>query len=350
MNKIDIRIYSLEELQNIITSLSEPKFKAKQIYQWLWQKGVTDFDAMSNLSKGLRQKLKEQYTFNTLSKVKEQRSNDGTIKTAWQLHDGNIIESVLIPVPEDKRFTLCISSQVGCSLNCKFCATGKLKTVRDLLNYEIFEQFVRINNLCEEEFGNKLTNLVYMGMGEPLLNYNNVMDSIHKITSPEGLGFSTKRITLSTSGIVKGIKKLTEDNFKSNIALSLHAADNQKRNKIMPFNKTNSIEDIMAALKEMYLKNKNKIGFEYILFKDFNDSFEDANNLIKLSKHFPVKINIISYNYVEGVQLQKATTERTNKFAKYLVDHGVMTTVRKSRGDDIDAACGQLASKAKRES
>ncbi len=348
MNKIDIREYTQKELQNIMISLGEPKFKAKQIYQWIWQKGVTDFDKMTNLSKELRHKLKETYSFKTMQKQREQRSKDGTIKTAWRLNDGNITESVLIPVPEDNRFTLCVSSQVGCSLNCEFCATGKLKTVRNLLHYEIYEQFININNLCEEEFGHKLTNIVYMGMGEPLLNYNNVMKSIHTITSPLGFGFSYKRITLSTSGIVAGIKKLNQDDFKANIALSLHAAYDNKRNKIMPINKSNSIENVVMALKEMYLKNKNKIGFEYILFKDFNDGFDDADKLVKLSKHFPVKINIISYNYVEGVKLQKASADRVNKFAKYLVDHGVMTTVRRSRGDDIDAACGQLASKSKK--
>jgi len=345
VNKTDIRNYSLEQLENIVKSFGEPKFKAKQIYQWIWQKGVMSFDEMTNLSKKLREELNTAFEFQTLVKVHQQQSIDGTIKTGWRLKDDSIIESVLIPVPKDNRYTLCVSSQVGCSLACKFCATGQLKKVRNLTDYEIFEQFLRVNEMSKEIYGHQLTNIVYMGMGEPLLNYNNVVKSIDKITNPLAFGYSSKRITLSTSGITKGIKRLTDDNIKVNIALSLHAADDVKRSKIMPINDTNKLWDVILALRYMYDKNKPRIGFEYIMFKDFNDSIEDADKLIKLTKFFPVKVNIIEYNYVEGVDLKKASDDKVNKFAKYLVDHGVMTTVRRSRGKDIDAACGQLANK-----
>ncbi len=345
MNKTDIRSYSLDQLENIVSSFGEPKFKAKQIYQWIWQKGAMNFEQMTNLSKKLREELNNAFTFNTLIRTHQQQSIDGTVKTGWQLQDNSIIESVLIPVPKDNRYTLCVSSQVGCSLACAFCATGQLKKVRNLTDYEIFEQFLKVNSMSKEIYGHQLTNIVYMGMGEPLLNYNNVVKSIDKITNPLAFGYSTKRITLSTSGITKGIVRLADDDIKVNIALSLHAADDDKRSKIMPINETNKLRDVIDALKYMYDKNKPRIGFEYIMFKDFNDSIEDANKLMKLTKFFPVKVNIIEYNYVEGVNLKKASDEKVNKFAKYLVDHGVMTTVRRSRGKDIDAACGQLANK-----
>jgi len=341
-------MYSLEQLENIVKSIGEPKFKAKQIYQWIWQKGVMDFDSMTNLSKKFREELINSFTFFPLTKVHEQKSLDGTIKTGWQLADGAIIESVLIPVPKDNRYTLCVSSQVGCSLACTFCATGQLKTVRNLTDFEIFEQFLKVNEMSKEVYGHQLTNIVYMGMGEPLLNYNNVVKSIDKITNPLAFGYSHKRITLSTSGITKGLIRLADDGLKVNIALSLHAADDTKRSKIMPINETNKLWDVIEALKYMYGKSKSRIGFEYIMFKDFNDSIEDANKLIKLTKFFPVKINIIEYNYVEGVSLKKASYDRVNNFAKHLVDHGVMATVRRSRGKDIDAACGQLANKVEK--
>ncbi len=348
MNKTDIRIFSLPELENIVQAYGEPKFKAKQIYQWIWQKGAMDFDEMTNLSKNLREKLSESYSFNKLEQVHQQKSLDGTIKTGWKLEDDSIIESVLIPVPKDNRFTLCVSSQVGCSLNCAFCATGKLKKVRNLKDYEIFEQFQKVNEQSLENYDHKLTNIVYMGMGEPLLNYNNVLKSIDKITNPNAAGYSMRRITISTAGIVKGINRLADDNIKVNIALSLHAADDEKRNKIMPINETNKLKDVVESLKNLYDKTKVKISYEYIMFKDFNDSLADAEKLYKLTRYFPVKVNIIEYNYVEGVDLKKAADDKVNRFAKYLVDKGVMTTVRRSRGKDIDAACGQLANKVEK--
>ena len=347
MSKIDIRNFSFEELENIVTAYGEPKFKAKQLYQWIWQKGVLDFDNMTNLSKNLREKLKESYSFNTLKKAHEQYSKDGTIKTGWQLNDGAIVESVLIPVVKDERYTVCVSSQVGCSLNCEFCATGKLKGIRNLKDYEIFEQFLRVNTMSLQKYDHRLTNVVYMGMGEPLLNYENVVSSINKISGVNTYGFSTKRITISTAGITKGILRLADDNIKANISLSLHAADDIKRNRIMPVNKNNPLEDVIQALRYHYDINKIKISFEYIMFKDFNDSIEDAEKLLQYTKFFPVKVNIIEYNPVDGVVLKKSPENKVNEFAKFLVDNGVMATVRRSRGKDIDAACGQLANKIK---
>jgi 23S rRNA (adenine2503-C2)-methyltransferase len=345
MEKQDIRYLSPGELQNMVEAFGEPKFKAKQIYEWLWQKGILDFDSMTNLSKKLREGLKEAYTINAFDSSHIQKSNDGTIKTGWKLSDNSVIESVMIPLPEENRYTLCVSSQVGCSLNCTFCATGKLKLKRNLTDFEIIEQFIRGNKLSNEEYGHNLTNIVYMGMGEPLLNYDNVLSSVEKLTSPHGFAYSTRRVTISTSGIIKGIERLIEDNIKVNLALSLHAPDDEKRTKIMSINKNNKIDDLIDVLTRFYDQSKSKISFEYILFKDFNDTTEDARNLVKLTKKFPVKVNIIEYNYVEGVPYSKSTEDRINSFAKQLVDNGVMTTVRRSRGKDIDAACGQLANK-----
>ena len=347
MEKQEIRIFNPQELENIVLAYGEPKFKAKQINEWIWQKGILDFDQMTNLSKKLREGLKEAYTFNIFKPAHTQESKDGTIKTGWKLQDGSLIESVLIPLPDENRYTLCVSSQVGCTLNCTFCATGKLKLKRNLSDFEIVEQFIQGNNKSNEAYGHNLTNIVYMGMGEPLLNYDNVIRSVDRLTNPNGFGYSTRRITISTSGIIKGIEKLIEDNIKVNLALSLHAPDDDKRTKIMSINKSNKIADLIDVLTRYYDQSKSKISYEYILFKDFNDSPEDARNLVKLTKRFPVKVNIIEYNHVDGVPYTKSTEDRINAFAKQLVDNGVMTTVRRSRGKDIDAACGQLANKVK---
>jgi 23S rRNA (adenine2503-C2)-methyltransferase len=349
MEKQEIRVFGLQELEKIVVGLGEPSFKAKQINEWIWQKGVLDFDLMTNLSKKLRKELEEKYVIAGFQPAHSQFSKDGTIKTGWKLYDGEVIESVLIPLTEEKRYTLCVSSQVGCTLNCRFCATGKLKLKRNLHDYEIVEQFIHANNKSIEAFGRPLTNVVYMGMGEPLMNYANVMSSIDRLTNPGGFDFSYRRITLSTSGIIKGIEQMTEDKIKVNLALSLHAADDEKRTMIMPVNKANSIEDLIEAIARYYDHSKAKISYEYILFKDFNDSLEDAARLARLCRKFPVKVNIIEYNYVEGVPYTKTTEERINTFAKYLVDRGVMATVRRSRGHDIDAACGQLANKIQKE-
>ena len=345
LTKKDIRQLSLEELQAVMKELGEPKFRAKQVYEWLWKKSAHTFEEMTNLSKKLREQLGEQYVINAIIEDKVQRSLDGTIKSRYRLHDGHLIESVLIPVPADKRFTVCVSSQVGCSLTCKFCATGQMKRVRNLDAAEIYDQVVLVNQQSEENYGHPLTNIVYMGMGEPLLAYKNVMESIERITSPEGLNMSPRRITVSTAGIAKMIKRMADEEVKFNLALSLHAADDDKRNDIMPINEQNNLAVLMEALSYFYQKTKSRISYEYIAFQNFNDSLEDASNLAKLCKHFPVMVNIIEYNPIDGAPFLKSTEHRIDDFATYLRRKGVMVTVRRSRGKDIDAACGQLANK-----
>lgn len=344
----DLRTISLPDLEMLFASWNEPRFRAKQLYEWLWVKSVADLDEMSNLPKSLRQRLRENFTLHTLREDTVQHSNDGTIKTRWITHDGHRIESVLIPVPEDGRFTVCVSTQVGCSLTCAFCATGRMGRKRNLEAYEIYDQVALVNRQCQEAFGQSLTNIVYMGMGEPLLTYANTMESIARITAapPEGLGMSARRITVSTAGIAKMIIKLADDGFRSNLALSLHAADDEKRNEIMPINESNRLELLMDALEYFYRKTKNRISYEYIAFERFNDSIEDAEKLVRLCRRkFPVRVNIIEYNPIDGAPFTKTGEERLNAFAAYLAKNGVTVTVRRSRGKDIDAACGQLANK-----
>lgn len=343
--KKDIRQLSKAELEAVSAELGEPRFRAKQVHEWLWQKGVHSFEAMTNLSKALREKLTEQFVIQHITLDKQQRSLDGTIKSRWRLHDGHFMESVLIPVPEDNRFTVCVSCQVGCSLTCSFCATGRMKRVRNLDAAEIFDQVVLVNQQSLEVFGHPLTNIVYMGMGEPLLAYKNVLESVERITSPEGLGMSPKRITVSTAGIAKMIQKLADDGVKFNLALSLHAADDAKRNEIMPINEQNDLASLMDALEYFYQTTGNRISYEYIAFQNFNDNIEDAKNLLKLCKRFPVRVNIIEYNPIDGAPFLKSTAHKIDEFAQYLTERGVMVTVRRSRGKDIDAACGQLANK-----
>ncbi|MGB1217636.1 MAG: 23S rRNA (adenine(2503)-C(2))-methyltransferase RlmN [Saprospiraceae bacterium] len=345
--QIDIRKFTKKELKNYFTEIGEKPFRAKQVYEWLWQKSAYSFDEMTNLSKPLREKLKERFLINAIREDKVQRSNDGTIKTRFKLHDGHLIESVLIPVPNDDRFTACVSSQVGCSLTCKFCATGQMKRLRNLDAAEIYDQVVMVNQQSLETFGKPLSNIVYMGMGEPLLAYRPMMESIEQITSPEGLGMSAKRITVSTAGIAKMIKKLADDNAKVNLALSLHAADDVKRNEIMPINEQNNLEVLTDALDYFYQKTKNRITFEYICFQRFNDGLEDARNLVKICRRIPARVNIIEYNPIDGAEFEKSAAHRIDDFAQYLRDNRVAVTVRKSRGKDIDAACGQLANKDK---
>lgn len=343
--KIDIRKRTLEELTDVLVGMGEKKFRAKQIYEWLWKKSAKSFDEMTNLSKNLRQFLKENFVINNIATDQVQRSSDGTIKSRFQLHDGPMIESVLIPVPIDNRFTVCVSSQVGCSLSCKFCATGQMKRLRNLDAAEIYDQVVAVNQQAQETFQHPLTNIVYMGMGEPLLAYKNVLKSIEHITSPKGLNMSPKRITVSTAGIAKMIKKLADDGVRFNLALSLHAADDIKRNEIMPINEQNNLDALMDALAYFYRKTHNRISYEYITFQNFNDSLVDAANLVRLCKRFPVRVNIIEYNPIDGLPFLKSAEHRIDEFAKYLRERDIMVTVRRSRGKDIDAACGQLANK-----
>ncbi len=348
MPQRDIRDLSLPELEAALADWGEPRFRAKQVYEWLWAKSVTDLDAMTNLSKELRQRLRDEFTLNTLTEDTVQHSADGTIKTRWRTHDGHRIESVLIPVPDDERFTVCVSTQVGCSLTCAFCATGRMGRKRNLAAYEIVDQVTGVNRQCLEAFGRSITNVVYMGMGEPLLTFSSTMESIARLTTapPLGLGMAARRLTISTAGIAKMIRKLADDGFRSNLALSLHAADDAKRNEIMPINESNTLTILMEALEYFYQKTKARISYEYIAFERFNDSIEDAVKLVQLCRRrFPVRVNIIEYNPIDGAPFTKSGEERLNAFAAYLAKHGVTVTVRRSRGKDIDAACGQLANK-----
>lgn len=343
MKKLDLRKQKLEDIKVWLKEQGEPAFRAKQIWEWLWQKACTDIDLMSNLSLGLREKLKEAFEILPVKVDKLQISSDRTIKSGFRLHDGHLVEGVLIPT--DTRMTACISSQVGCSLTCKFCATGYMNRERNLDAAEIYDQVILIKKQAEENYQAPLTNIVYMGMGEPLLNYAAMIESVNKITSEEGLNWSPKRITVSTAGIAKMIKKLGDDEVKFNLALSLHAANDVKRNQIMPINESNSIQNLTDALTYFYQKTGNKITFEYIIFHTFNDTLDDARDLLKFCKRVPSKVNIIEYNPINEANYKNADSEAIDKFAQYLEKNGVIVNVRRSRGKDIDAACGQLAIK-----
>lgn len=341
----DIRALTLDELKSFFEIHNEKGFRAKQVYEWLWKKSAHSFDEMSNLSKETRELLKTNFVINAVTVDSMQVSSDRTIKNAFRLHDGNIVEGVLIPTSE--RMTACISSQVGCSLTCKFCATGKLERLRNLNADEIVDQVVLIRNQALEKYNTPLTNIVYMGMGEPLLNYANTLKSIEKITSSEGLGMSPQRITVSTAGIAKMIKKLGDDGVKFNLALSLHAANDEKRNKIMPINESNSLEALAEALNYFYEKTGTRVTFEYIIFKNFNDTIQDAQELVDFWKRVPSKINIIEYNPIEGGEFEQTTEPKLAAFLSHLEKNKIIVNVRRSRGKDIDAACGQLANKNK---
>jgi len=299
---------------------------------------------MTNLSKQLRQQLGENFSLPALTIDTTQHSADGTVKTRFKTWDGHLVEGVLIPT--QSRFTACVSSQIGCSLSCKFCATGYMERERNLEFDEIYDEVVIINQQCEKAYGKKLTNIVFMGMGEPLLNYKNVMKAIDRISSPDGLGMSPRRITVSTAGVAKMIRQLGDDKVKFKLALSLHAANDAKRHEIMPINDTNNIKSLVDSLNYFYKQTKNEISFEYILFNDFNDSLKDADELIKIYRQVPADlVNIIEYNPIEFAKFSKPTEEKTESFMKYLEKNRVNARLRRSRGKDIDAACGQLANK-----
>ncbi len=339
----DIRKLSLTELQAFFKEIGEKPFRAKQVYEWLWKKSARDFDQMTNLSKATREKLKEHFALNAVKISERQVSSDRTIKYGFGLHDGPNVEGVLIPT--DSRVTACVSSQVGCSLTCKFCATGYMDRERNLDPAEIYDQVVHIKEEAEKTYGQPLSNIVYMGMGEPLLNYKNVIDSVELITSEKGLGMSPKRITVSTAGIAKMIKKLADDEVKFNLALSLHAANDKKRDQIMPINETNTLEALREALTYFYDKTGSRPTLEYIVFNKFNDTTEDAQELWEFATQFPCKINIIEYNPIAQADFKNADGDALDRFVQHLEKRGMVVNVRRSRGKDIDAACGQLAGK-----
>ncbi len=338
-----IRNLTLEELKQEMLLRKEPGFRAKQVYEWIWKKSVRSFDQMVNIPKETRSWLADNYSLQCVETAEFQISVDRTIKSSFSLHDGNLIEGVLIPTRE--RMTACVSSQVGCSLTCSFCATGYMDRKRNLEAFEIYDQVVLIRDQAQEKYGIPLTNIVYMGMGEPLLNYSNVLKSVEMITSPDGLGMASRRITVSTAGIAKMIKKLGDDKVKFNLALSLHAANDTKRNQIMPINESNTLEALSEALRYFYDKTENEITLEYIMFNKFNDTVDDARELYEFARKLPCKINIIEYNPIAQADFVNAEADALAKFVAYLESKKMIVNVRRSRGKDIDAACGQLAGK-----
>ena len=342
--KKDIRALTKEALRDFFVENGDKAFRGNQVYEWLWSKASHTFEDMTNVSKATRVMLEENFVINHIKVDSMQRSKDGTIKNGIKLHDGFIVESVLIPTP--KRTTACVSSQVGCSLDCKFCATSRLKRMRNLNPDEIYDQVVAIDNQSRLYHNHKLSNIVFMGMGEPLMNYNNVIKSIEKITSPEGLGMSPKRITVSTSGVPKIIKKMADDGVKFNLAVSLHSAIDEVRTSIMPFNTNFPLDDLRASLEYWYEKTERIITYEYIVWKGINDRKEDIQALVKFCSYVPCKVNLIEYNPIDDGEFQQASSSAINSYISNLEMHDITVNVRRSRGKDIDAACGQLANKS----
>lgn len=343
VSKKDIRAYSLEELQAFFVQQGDRPFRAKQVYQWLWSKGVHDFDGMTNLSKSTRKLLDDHFTINHIAVDQQQRSEDGTIKNAIRLFDGRVVESVLIPVAD--RTTACVSSQVGCSLDCAFCATARLDRMRNLQPDEIFDQVVAIDQQSKAYFDRPLSNIVFMGMGEPLMNYNNVLKAIEKITDASGLGMSPKRITLSTSGLPKLIRKMADDQVQFHLAVSLHSALQSTRESIMPFAQKFPLTDLLAALQHWYVQTKRQVTFEYVVWKGINDDQQHIKALVDFCLRVPSKVNLIEYNAIGDDAFVQAAPEAIEAYLNALKKARITATIRRSRGKDIDAACGQLANK-----
>lgn len=343
--KQDIRKIDLNEITAFCEKNNFQLFRAKQVYEWIWKRSARSFNDMNNVPKEIRVKFDEAFDIFPMEIYSTQKSKDGTIKTGFKLFDGGLVEGVMIPT--EKRATACISSQIGCNLGCTFCATGKLNLLRNLGPGEIYDQVVQIQKQAKESNNTPLSNIVFMGMGEPLLNYKNVMLAIDHLTSEKGMGLSPRRITLSTSGIIKGIKRLADDNVKFNLAISLHTADNEKRDQIMPINKTNSLKDLAKAISYFHEKTGTRITFEYLMLKDFNDSLSDAKKLADYCKIVPCKVNLIEFNPTGDGLFNKSPKAKTQAFFEFIESKNMIVNIRNSRGEDIDAACGQLANKAK---
>ena len=342
--KKDIRALSKEQLRDFFVANGDKAFRGNQIYEWLWSKSVHSFESMTNVSKETRAMLEANFVINHVKVDTMQRSEDGTVKNAVRLHDDLIVESVLIPTKT--RTTACVSSQVGCSLDCNFCATARLKRMRNLTPGEIYDQVVAIDNESKLYYDRPLSNIVFMGMGEPLMNYPNVMKAIDMITSNEGLGMSPKRITVSTSGVSKMIKKMADDEVKFNLAVSLHSAIEATRNEIMPFTKSFPLTELREALEYWYTKTKSKITYEYVVWKGINDDKISIDALVKFCKYVPCKVNLIEYNAIDDGDFHQASEQATKDYITALEKNNIIVKVRKSRGKDIDAACGQLANKS----
>ncbi|MBC8150665.1 MAG: 23S rRNA (adenine(2503)-C(2))-methyltransferase RlmN [Bacteroidetes bacterium] len=344
----DIRTLDSKELHDEVVAMGEKPFRAKQLEDWVWSKSAGSFEEMTSLSKTFREKLAENFILKRIELSEQQISRDGTVKCAFKVDtiksgDLNIIEGVLIPTKS--RTTACISSQVGCSLACDFCATGRLKLMKNLTAAEMYDQVEMIATIARERERSNLSNIVYMGMGEPLLNYKHVLESVKRICGTPGLGMSPRRITISTAGIAKAIKRLGDDEVKFNLALSLHAANDKKRSEIMAINDSNNLESLAEALRYFHEKTGSRVTFEYIIFRDFNDGIEDAQELAIFCKNVPCKINIIEYNPIDDGRFQQAEPEKVDAFKDFLEERNLIVNVRRSRGKDIDAACGQLANK-----
>jgi len=344
IEKKDIRALTKEQLRNFFVANGDKAFRGNQVYEWLWQKRAHSFEDMTNVSKETRAMLEANFVINHIKVDTLQRSEDGTVKNAVRLHDDLIVESVLIPT--ETRTTACVSSQVGCSLDCNFCATARLKRMRNLEPGEIYDQVAAIDNESRLYYDRPLSNIVFMGMGEPLMNYPNVMKAIDMITSNEGLGMSPKRITVSTSGIPKMIKKMADDEVKFKLAVSLHSAVEEIRNEIMPFTKNFPLTDLRESLEYWYRKTKSKVTYEYVVWKGINDDKKSIDALVKFCKYVPCKVNLIEYNPIDDGMFQQASEEATNAYITALEKNNIVAKVRRSRGKDIDAACGQLANKS----
>ena len=341
--KKDIRALSLEDLRLFFTENQDQAFRGNQVYQWLWQKGIHDFEGMTNLSKSTRSLLETHFVINHIDIDQQQKSNDGTIKNAVKLHDNLVVESVLIPTAS--RTTACVSSQVGCSLDCKFCATAKIKRMRNLNADEIYDQVVAMDQQSRLYFDRPLSNIVFMGMGEPLMNYKNLIDAIDKITQSDGLGMSPSRITVSTSGIPKMMIKMADDQVRFGLAVSLHSARQEVREELMPFAEKFPLNDLADAIKYWYEKTGKAVTYEYVVWKGINDGDEDINALVDFCKISPCKVNLIEYNPIGEEQFLQADKDRIEAYVSALEAERITVTVRRSRGKDIDAACGQLANK-----
>ena len=344
IKKKDIRALTKDQLREFFVKEGDKAFRGNQVYEWLWQKSAHSFEDMTNISIETRHMLQDNFVINHIKVDQMQRSSDGTIKNAVRLHDDLIVESVLIPTAS--RTTACVSSQVGCSLDCKFCATSRLKRMRNLNPDEIYDQVVAIDNESRLYHNRPLSNIVFMGMGEPLMNYNNVLKAIDKITSPEGLGMSPKRIVVSTSGVPKMIKKMADDKVKFKLAVSLHSAIDEVRTSIMPFNATFPLNDLREALQYWYAATKNRITYEYVVWEGINDKRKDVDALVDFCKFAPSKVNLIEYNPIDDGEFQQANPKAINMYVNILEANNITVTVRRSRGKDIDAACGQLANKS----
>ena len=335
----NIKDYNLDELITEMENLGEKKFRAEQIFKWLYVDKVKEFDEMTNLSLELREKLKQNYTMCNFKILKKQESADGTKKYLFDVLDGNAIESVLMQYKYGK--TICVSSQIGCKMGCKFCASTGIKFVRSLTAGEIVEQVLAV----EQDIGDKISNIVFMGIGEPFDNYDNVMKAIKILNNQKGLNIGARHISVSTSGLVPMIYKFADEDYQCTLSISLHATNDEKRSKMMPINNRYNIKELMEACKYYINKTNKRISFEYALAKDNNDNLEDAKELVKLLKGMLCHVNLIPINKIENGEFTKSSNENIIKFRDYLNENGIVATIRRELGSDIDAACGQLRRK-----